>query len=39
MSAEILDQPVGERTLGVRPEVAVCLVTRGNSEFLRSSSS
>lgn len=39
MSAEILDQVVGERTRGVRPGVGLCLETGDNGESLRGSSS
>lgn len=39
MSADMLDQAVGERMPGVRPDIGLCLETRGNGESLRSSSS
>lgn len=39
MSAEMLGQAVGERTLGVRFDIGLCLETKGNGESLRSSSS
>lgn len=39
MSAEMLGQAVGRRTLGVRPDIGLCLETKDNGESLRSSSS
>lgn len=36
MSAEMLDQEVGERTLGVRPDIGLCSETRDNGESLGS---